>query len=72
MNEQNIVPENIFIDVIYKGKPLDQVLEAFQTAFEHAKAVSSNTADKAFADAMTDAVYMVYLIGVMDGMKEDK
>lgn len=64
------------LDAIAKGRDLGEVLSSYMKFFEDAKAVAALTpgksADEIFADAMKGATYRIYILGVEDGMKEDK
>lgn len=63
---------DVSMDVIAKGRPLDEVLSAYQTMFQNAQRVaeqSGATGDECFAQAMQGACYRLYLLGVEDGGK---
>ena len=62
------------LEVISKGRDLDEVLTAYMTIYENArKAVATPGKSEAdvFADATTGAVYRLYLLGVEDGMRQE-
>lgn len=62
------------LEVITKGRDLENVLTAYMTIYENArKAVTTPGKSEAevFADAMQGAVYRLYLLGVEDGMRRE-
>ena len=66
---------SIPVEVISKGRPMDEVLTAYMDFHGKAgqiAAVSGKTEDEIFAEAMQGAVYRLYLLGVEDGMKAKK
>ena len=59
------------IEVINKGRSLEDVLNAYTKFYQDAAKVSrrlGKSGDDVVADAMTGATYRLYLQGVEDGM----
>lgn len=62
----------INIDVILKGRNLEDVLAHYMTFFKRAAGVAEERGkpeEDAVADTMMGAIYRTYLLGVEDGMK---
>ena len=60
------------IEVIAKGRKLDDVLSAFMEIYERAKAFVTKpgkSEDDIFAETLEASAYRIYLLGVEDGIK---
>lgn len=60
------------VDAVINGRDFGEVLSRYVRYHTDAKKVAEEKGtnpDEVFADAMTGAIYQIYLLGVEDGMK---
>ncbi|MCI6618306.1 MAG: hypothetical protein MSD82_05570 [Prevotella sp.] len=63
------------MEVICKGRPLEEILEKYVSFHENAERVAEDISiseEDRFSGAMMCALYRVYLLGVEDGMENAK
>lgn len=63
------------LEVIAKGRGLVEILAAYITIHKRCRevaTVSGKSDDEIFAEAMHGAVYRIYLLGVEDGMRQER
>ncbi len=73
MNE--LIQPDVPVEVIAKGRDLGSVLSSYMKFYDDARKYvdrGGKTEEEIFSDIMLGSVYRVYLLGVEDGMMEER
>lgn len=73
MNELN--QSGVPVEAIAKGRDLGSVISSYMKFYDDARKYvdrDGKTEEEIFSDIMLGSVYRVYLLGVEDGMKEER
>lgn len=71
---KNSTKHSIPLNVIAKGRPLEDVLEEYMRIFMSAKRAATKpgkSEEDVYADTLKLTAYRLYLLGVEDGMKKE-